>query len=150
METQLGEFSLARSYYTESLTIRQQLAGRGDIAYSLDGIGALEAAQGKWYRAAKLFGAAEVLREIVHFALSAADLLEHDRIVALTRSELGDEGFSRAFLLGKAMDLEQAIRFAQDDCISGADQLEQVEWVSSEQPRLSSSVAVGAGHSKDS
>ena len=63
-------------------------------------------------RAARLFGAAEGLREVMGAPLPPADRAGRDRSVAAVRSALGEEAFAAAWAEGRAMSLEAAVAFA--------------------------------------
>jgi hypothetical protein len=73
------------------------------------------AAQDQWDRTARLFGAAEVMREASGVALTAAARAEHQQVIAAARSSLGDEAFAGAWAEGQAMSPEQIIAYALID-----------------------------------
>jgi hypothetical protein len=72
-------------------------------------------AQAQSERAARLFGAAEALREAIGTPLPPADRAEHDRSVAAVRTALGEEAFAAAWAEGRALTLEHAVAFALAD-----------------------------------
>ena len=63
-------------------------------------------------RAARMFGAAERLRESIDAVLPLAEQLELDRNVSRLRAHLGDAALQSAWAEGRAMTLEQAIEYA--------------------------------------
>ena len=60
-------------------------------------------------RAARLFGAADVLRESVGVPLPANERADHERYVDAVRAALGDESFAAAWDAGRALRLDEAI-----------------------------------------
>jgi hypothetical protein len=79
------------------------------------------AAPGEPERAAKLWGAAESLRDSLGLPLPPNELEEYDRNRAAAREALGEEAFARAGAAGRAMTVEQAIEYAlQDDPAQGS------------------------------
>lgn len=67
--------------------------------------------QGQPGRAARLFGAAEKLREILGVPLIALEAAS-DRYLAAVRASIDQVRFSDALAEGRAMTLEQAIEYA--------------------------------------
>jgi len=79
------------------------------IVHALEGVAGLAAAQGDARRAARLYGAAEALREVIRTPLAPFDRTEYDRYVAVARAQLDEAAFSAVWAEGRAMPLEQAI-----------------------------------------
>jgi len=69
----------------------------------------LAAADGNWNRAARLFGAAEGLRETVGLALSANRRVALERAQGAIRTALGDAAFAAAVTAGRALPLDEAV-----------------------------------------
>jgi hypothetical protein len=63
-------------------------------------------------RAAKLFGAAEALREKVHAPMTDYEQIEYDQSVDELRSMLAETEFNTFWTEGRGMTMEQAIEFA--------------------------------------
>jgi hypothetical protein len=69
-------------------------------------------------RAARIWGAAERLREEIGSPLHSQDQRDHDGSVAAARAALGDDtAFDRAWQEGRTLTLEQAIGLALDKSI---------------------------------
>ena len=68
--------------------------------------------EGQAKRAAQLLGAGERLREASGCPIAPADRGAYDAHVTAVRTALGEEAFARAWAEGRAMALEEAIRFA--------------------------------------
>ena len=113
-----GDDGRARALYEESLAILRELGDRRGIAESLEMFAALAVAQ-QPERAARLFGAAEALREAIRAPRPVIDRADYERQVAATCAALGEEAFGAAWAEGRALSLEEAIQNAlQDrDCV---------------------------------
>jgi hypothetical protein len=127
-----GNYTRARARYRESLTLWQELGDRTEIAESLDAIAGLVAAEGNGERArrhsvsgvagaggegpgtraARLFGAAEALREEVDAPLLPGDRACYERGVAAARQTLSEDMFEAAWGDGRGMPLGRAIALA--------------------------------------
>jgi hypothetical protein len=79
---------------------------------SLDGLACISAAEGASERAARLFGAAEVLGE----ALGSEHMPEEDALrapyLAMASSQLDEISWEEAWAEGRAMSMDQAIEYA--------------------------------------
>lgn len=114
-----GDLERAGALNTESLTIARELGNKKGIAATLEGLANVAGAQGQAGCAAKLFGAAEALREAIGVPMEPSKRAEHDRIVAAVRSALGEDAIAAAWAEGRAMTLEQAIAYALGASPSG-------------------------------
>ncbi|HEV7663899.1 MAG TPA: tetratricopeptide repeat protein [Chloroflexota bacterium] len=108
----LGDLSQAQAYFTESLELRQALGNTVGIAECLEGFAALASANGRPRRAARLYGAAEALREITGAPLFDAERAEHDKSVKAVRQRLGERSLLGEWSAGRALALQDAVRFA--------------------------------------
>jgi hypothetical protein len=75
------------------------------------GIAEVACAKGQYEIAARLFGAAEMLRENLGL-YPPTDRAHYDRSVASTRAALSKAPFAAAWAEGRALTLEQAIEYA--------------------------------------
>jgi predicted ATPase len=107
-----GDHVAARSLFEQSLSIKHELGEKYGIALCLEGFAAVSCAQGFPERAARLFGAAEALRENIRAPLLPADRVRYERDVAATRRIMQEEAFRVAWGEGRDMTLEQAITYA--------------------------------------
>jgi hypothetical protein len=78
------------------------------------GLARVTAARRQPQRAARLFRAAEELREASGHPLPPVMRAEYERNVAAARAQLGEEAFAAAWAAGRAMTVEQAIAYALD------------------------------------
>jgi predicted ATPase/DNA-binding CsgD family transcriptional regulator len=105
-----GDGASARLLYKECLTLLfecnvfiEQIAG------SLEGLASLESGQGKLEQAARLWGAAEALREAIGAPIYPVYRAGYEQAVALTRTQLGEKAFSVAWADGRGMTPEQVL-----------------------------------------
>jgi non-specific serine/threonine protein kinase len=110
-----GKYAAARALYEEGLVILLDVDDKRGIAMDLEGLAAVAVGQAQSRRAARLFGAAERVREAMGAPLPPADRAEHDRSVAAVRGALGEDAFAAAWAEGRAMSLEEATRYALED-----------------------------------
>jgi DNA-binding CsgD family transcriptional regulator len=68
--------------------------------------------EGEAERAAKLFGAAQALREAAGYHLTPEEEAWREPYLATTRSRLGDDSWEEALAQGRAMSMEEAIEYA--------------------------------------
>ena len=111
-----GDFSAARALHEESLAIDRELGDRRGIAFSLEGLAAVVAALGSSLRAARIWGAAERLREEIRSPLTPDDRPRYVGGVAAARAALEDDAaFECAWHEGRALTLEEAIELAFEE-----------------------------------
>jgi non-specific serine/threonine protein kinase len=110
-----GDDEAAQVHLAESLASFWEQRNNRGIVPGLEGLASVTAALGQVGRAARLFGAAEALREAINAPLPPADRAEHDRSVASVRTAMGDEALAAAWAEGRAMSIEAAIACALDE-----------------------------------
>jgi hypothetical protein len=97
--------------------LRRDLNDRRGTAECLEGFAALASAMGLAGRAARLFGAAEGLREGIGAPGAPSELEANRRSVSRARKMLPEEAFAAAWAEGRAMSLEQAIAYALEEAV---------------------------------
>ncbi|MBZ5570117.1 MAG: tetratricopeptide repeat protein, partial [Acidobacteriia bacterium] len=107
-----SDYAGARALYIEGLTIRSELGDRWGIAETLNGLAYVAFGLASFGQATRMWGGAERLREEIGATLQPRDRLRYDRQVAAARAAMGDNAFDLTWQDGRAMTLEQAIRFA--------------------------------------
>jgi len=112
---QLEQGMKARGFFAESVTIRVEIEDVPGLAHSLDAIAGLAALQGRQTRAAKLFGAAEALREEIKMPLPPPDREEYDRYVRLAGVGLNENTFAAAWNQGRTMAWTEAVAYALNE-----------------------------------
>ena len=115
VERLTGDLVLAHSYYVGGL---RSIYERGDmtmIPLCLEGLACLAASWGQPDRAARLFGAAEALREALDIRMSPVDRAECEAPQQAARAALAEDDFASAWAAGRAMTLEQALADAVEE-----------------------------------
>ncbi|MDQ3927573.1 MAG: tetratricopeptide repeat protein, partial [Chloroflexota bacterium] len=87
----------------------EALAGLMGLRAQVTGAGELEA-----LRAAKLFGAADALRDAANLPVGPAHKLLYDALLAPVRAQLDEQAFEEAWTAGRGMSLEQLVADASD------------------------------------
>jgi DNA-binding CsgD family transcriptional regulator len=103
------DLSMARAHWYEGLSLAQEVGDQWAVAHCLDGFAGLFALQRQPSLAARLFGAADGLRERIEAGLPPAFQAWRDRELPLARSALGDLAFEAAFAEGRRLTLDQAL-----------------------------------------
>jgi len=109
-----GDYALACVSYHEAVSVARELNDREAIAFLIEGVAALNAAQGEVKRAATLFGAAANLRITIHKNPLPVERIEIDRNIALAREKLEKVIFDAAWAEGQALTFEQAVAFVME------------------------------------
>jgi DNA-binding CsgD family transcriptional regulator len=110
-----GDSTHALTLLTQSLSQVMQFGDKWSTAYGLELLAALENEQGNPKRAAKLFGAAEALREAINMPIQDREHEGYQKDVAAVRKNLSECTFTQAWTEGGAMTLEQIIRYVSND-----------------------------------
>jgi len=112
----LGRFALdkhdltvARMHWHEGLLLVQEVGDQWAMAHFLDGFASLTTLEHQPDIAARLFGAADGLRERIGAGLPPAFQAWRDRELPLARSALGSMAFEAAFAYGHHLTLDQAL-----------------------------------------
>jgi predicted ATPase/DNA-binding CsgD family transcriptional regulator len=109
---QRGDADRAGTLQRESLVLRHAIEDSVGIGRCLDGLGWVASAQGQPVRAARLFGAAEALRERVGAAPHLPWRAEHERRVTDAWMSLAEDAFAAEWCEGRALSLDEAIAYA--------------------------------------
>ncbi len=104
-----GEYARAVAHYAECLPLFQQVGDTRGAGGCLEELGGVAAALGHLARAARLFGAAEAVRDALGAPQGPVDRQDHDRTVAGVRAALGADALATAWVAGRALPLEQAV-----------------------------------------
>ena len=112
MDRKEGHLQEAESAYRKTILDWQKLGHRAAIAHQLESFGFIARAREQAERAARLFGAAEILRERVNIPMSPPERLEYEREVADLRAGMDESSFKNIWAEGRALTMEQAIDYA--------------------------------------
>jgi non-specific serine/threonine protein kinase len=116
-ELNRGDLDRGAALLEEGARIARELGDRLGTTYFVWELGRLSALQESPVRAARLWGAAEALREQLGISLSPYDLVAsgYERDLAAVRSTLDESTFETAWAEGRALSFEQAIEYALEE-----------------------------------
>jgi hypothetical protein len=89
------------------------------VAFSLEGLAGIAAAQRQPDRAAWLFGSAAVLRETIGVPIPPVNRPDYERDLAAAHAQLDADAWRVAWAAGQALTLEQAIGAALSTVVEG-------------------------------
>ena len=107
-----GDLPQARAIYRQTLVRWQDLGHRSAIANQLECFAIMAVSEEEPHRAVKLFGAAEALRDKAQSPMTDQERVEYDQSVAQLRAMISEAEFNARWAEGRAMTMDQAIRFA--------------------------------------
>lgn len=108
-----GNQASAQTHFEQSLEIHLQLGDRYGVATVLEGCAGL-ASEAEPLRAARLWGAAEAVREAIGAPLLPDERSRYERDLASVRGRVAESAFSSAWAGGREMTLSEAAAFALD------------------------------------
>lgn len=114
-----SDSAAACALWQESLAIYRELGNQQGIAGCLKELAGVAGAQGLPERSARLFGAAEALRQAIGASLTPRERADYERNVAAVRATLSEDTFATLWAEERAMTLEQAIAYALEKTESG-------------------------------
>jgi predicted ATPase/transcriptional regulator with XRE-family HTH domain len=106
-----GEDLVARSLYAQALSLLSDAGDRWSVARCIESIAVMYVESDTW-RAARLFGAAETLRQSIGLPQTYLDRSRCEQAVAAARARLGATGFEAVWAGGGELTLTQAIEEA--------------------------------------
>jgi predicted ATPase len=109
---QRGETDEAASLLRDSLTALREVADPVFISRALDGLAGVAVARGEYARAARLFGAAEALRDLAGATIFVLDRAAYERTLGTLRARLDPVSVQAAWAAGRALSLDQAVGYA--------------------------------------
>jgi non-specific serine/threonine protein kinase len=110
-----GDLNQATALSRESLAVKWQFQDKAGLAYSLEELAMIATDERKLQRAARLWGAAEQYREMIHAVVPPIVCAEYDSHIARARAALDAVAFERAWAEGRALSIEQALAYAAQD-----------------------------------
>jgi tetratricopeptide (TPR) repeat protein len=111
---QLGQYERAQSALAESFLLFLNMGDKRNQAASLLRLAAVAVWSGKPARAARLYGAAETVREAADIEVDTAELADYQESLALTLEKLSEVEFNAAWSVGRAMEVDEAMALALD------------------------------------
>jgi len=109
VEATRDDHAFARTLYEESLTMAKEIRDKELIATGLEGLASVVAAQGDLTWAARLWGRAEVMREVIGAPLPPIERADYIHAVAAVREHLGEEALASTWAEGRTMTVEQVL-----------------------------------------
>jgi predicted ATPase/class 3 adenylate cyclase len=107
-----GHYAAAKAMYRETITEWQRIGHRAAVAHQLECFASLAMQDEQPERAARLFGAAEALRERIGIEMTIPEHEEYERTISVLRSGMDPSTFAAAWAEGRALGMDQAIDFA--------------------------------------
>jgi predicted ATPase/class 3 adenylate cyclase len=108
----LGNFVEAKKTYQETIKVFQDHGNLPAVAHQLECFAMIAIVEAEPQRAAKLFGAADALRETTGHQRTDQEQGEHEQFISRLRSILPEAEFKALWVDGRAMTMEQAIKYA--------------------------------------
>ncbi len=108
-----NNYQQAFACYKEGLALRKEAGEKDGVAEALEGLAGLCAAQGEAGNAARLLGAAEMLREVTGIAVSPIDRALNEATIAMVHAQLGVSAFAAARAEGRSFTPEQVFAFQE-------------------------------------
>jgi non-specific serine/threonine protein kinase len=106
------EYGRAEALCKESLEVSRGL-GMGHVdSTTIQGLAALAGSRVQPVRSARLWGAAEALRETIGVVFSPEEVRQYEPYIAAARAQMDEPAWEAAWAEGKAMAPEQAVQYA--------------------------------------
>jgi predicted ATPase/class 3 adenylate cyclase/DNA-binding CsgD family transcriptional regulator len=109
VEARQGNYTEARRRYAEILTLAREVDDKPGLPFYLEQLAEVVAAQEEVEWAARLWGAAETLRETIGSPLQPVYRAGYERAVAAARTHFDEQAFAEAWVEGRNMRLEQVL-----------------------------------------
>jgi tetratricopeptide (TPR) repeat protein len=107
-----GNCGAAQGCFKESLSIVQELGIKEGIVSLIESFASLALLRSQSERAARLYGAAEAIRQVISTPMDPAGRILYDRDMNILHSQLEESAFTKAWVDGQTMPLEQAVEYA--------------------------------------
>jgi tetratricopeptide (TPR) repeat protein len=107
-----GDYQLARAHFQQALVLLRDVGDRQNTAWCLEGRAHLAAAEAQPALAARLFGAADALRDVIRAPIPPSARARRDEAIAHLRATLGEETCADAWTEGAALTFDEAATLA--------------------------------------
>jgi hypothetical protein len=114
-----GDQQQAEALHRESLALSRQLGDKLVAAEALEGLACSASARGEAERVARLFGAAEALREAVGYRQEPREHALRKPYLAVARPQLAEAKWEAAWTEGRRLGFEEAIAYALEKAWGG-------------------------------
>jgi tetratricopeptide (TPR) repeat protein len=108
----MGKYVEAKQTYRETIKVFQDYGNRPAVAHQLECFAMIAVVEEEPQRAAKLFAAAEAIREMTGHKPTDEEQVEEAGFMSRLRAMLSDTEFNALWAEGKSMTMEQAIKMA--------------------------------------
>jgi len=112
MDRYEGKYQQAEDEYRKTIRIWQKLGHRAAIAHQLESFAFIAKAREQVERAARLLGAAEILRERINIPMSPIERTEYENEVADLHANMEAPSLAAFWAEGRVLTMEQAIEYA--------------------------------------
>jgi hypothetical protein len=112
IEAHEGHFRKAESMYHETIREWQQIGHRAAVAHQLESLAGIARIMEAGGRAARLYGAAEALRDKIGIPMTVREHVEYEQQVATLRAGMDEADFKANWSAGRSMSMDQAITLA--------------------------------------
>jgi DNA-binding CsgD family transcriptional regulator len=102
-------YAAALARYEEGFLRARETGNKYTIASCLEGLAGVRAAQGELPQSARLWGAAEALRQAIGAPIPPVYRPVYERTVTAARVQLGEKAFAAAWAQGRTMALEHVL-----------------------------------------
>jgi hypothetical protein len=109
---QLEDYAGSRSLYAESLILSGELGDRWGLVVALDGLAGLAGSRDQQRRGARLWGAANALREANGMPRPPREQAEYQTTLVVLGAALDEDACAAALREGRALTLDQAVALA--------------------------------------
>jgi len=108
----MGTYAEAKQTYRETIKVFQDYGNRPAVAHQLECFAMIAIVEEEPQRAAKLFGAAEAIREVTGHRQTDEEEAEEAQFMSRLRAMLPEAEFNTLWAEGRSMTMEQAIQLA--------------------------------------
>lgn len=105
----------ARTFLRESITLSRELGNKWSIPYALEAFADIAINEGDAPRAARLYGAASVLRDGLGLSLSVVEKVAYEQMLARLRALLSPTDFEEEWNAGTTLHSDEALQLAIQD-----------------------------------
>lgn len=121
LEFTLSHFDEARGHYTEALALYRRMGSDVYLAWCLEGVAALDVAEGYYARAVAISAGADSLRAGERAPRPAGEQQAFERTLVAARAALGEQAYQRAWDSGSATGRDALIERALGEEASAGD-----------------------------
>ncbi len=107
-----GDLQTAKDAYRKLIWKWKDFGQIPAVAHQLECFAMIAQVEGEAARAARLFGAAEALRQSIQVPRRGEEVTEYERAISVLRDQLESGDFAASWSEGRTMDIDQAIRYA--------------------------------------